>query len=91
MTLSTSTGHVDGPDAQPARVDGSTTPADHFELYGLDYHCSASGAVASFNDPARAAASLARGEHSAIVGALAFDTEAPVSYTHLTLPTIYSV
>ncbi|KNA93260.1 chorismate-binding protein [Gordonia sp. w5E2] len=81
MTLSTSTGRVDDPDAQPARVDGSTTPADHFELYGLDYRCSASGAVASFNDPARAAESLASGEHSAIVGALAFDTEAPSALT----------
>ncbi len=81
MTLSTSTGPVDGSDAHPARIDESTAAADHFELYGLDYHCSASGTVASFDDPARAAESLTHGEHAAIVGALAFNTDAPSALT----------
>lgn len=81
MTLSTSPGPVDDSGAQAALIDESLLAANHFDLYGLDYHCSASGAVASFDDPSRAAESLARGEHSAIVGALAFDTDAPSALT----------
>lgn len=47
MTLSTSPGPVDDSGAQAALIDESLLAANHFDLYGLDYHCSASGAVAS--------------------------------------------
>ncbi|GAB35009.1 isochorismate synthase [Gordonia otitidis] len=80
MSLSTPSvtrGHADNGDTR--RVDKASTT--HFDLAGTSHHVIASGTLASFDDPARAAEALARGTYTAVVGALAFDTDSPSALT----------
>lgn len=80
MSLSTPSvtrGHADTADTR--RVDEASTT--HFDLAGTTHHVTASGTLASFDDPARAAEALAQGTYTAVVGALAFDSDSPSALT----------
>ncbi|GAC48409.1 isochorismate synthase [Gordonia aichiensis] len=81
MTLSSSTEQSDDSARHAVRAEQFSGPAEHFAFAGSDHLCSARGGLPSFDDPRLAAESLARGDHAAIVGALAFDSRTPSALT----------